>query len=253
MDPYLERYWGDIHTRLVMYAADALQEQLPRDLLARVEENVSLDSEDDFRSAAPDVEIVEQSRPAAGAPTTVTGGLAEPIVVPVYETRTDRHVLIYEAATGNRVVTAIEFLSPSNKTPGKDRERYRRKQRDYLDAGMNLVEVDLVRSGLFTLAVPERNVDQKFRSTYQICVRRITRPDHAEIYPAPIRERLPAIPIPLRPDDADVVLDLQELIDESYRRGRYETIDYSTDPQPPLSPDDARWADEVLQQAGLRN
>ena len=40
MDPYLEAHWGDIHQRIVLYAADQLQGQLPSDLRARVEERV---------------------------------------------------------------------------------------------------------------------------------------------------------------------------------------------------------------------
>ena len=38
MDPYLEPFWLDVHARLVTYAADALAEQLPEDLVASTEE-----------------------------------------------------------------------------------------------------------------------------------------------------------------------------------------------------------------------
>ena len=34
MDPYLERFWRDVHARLIIYAADQLQENLPSDLRA---------------------------------------------------------------------------------------------------------------------------------------------------------------------------------------------------------------------------
>jgi hypothetical protein len=34
MDPYRERHWRDVHTRLIAYTADALQEQLPDNLVA---------------------------------------------------------------------------------------------------------------------------------------------------------------------------------------------------------------------------
>ena len=34
MDPYLERFWGDVHSRLVTYACDQIQERLPVDLIA---------------------------------------------------------------------------------------------------------------------------------------------------------------------------------------------------------------------------
>ena len=45
MDPYLERYWGDIHTSLIVYARNQLNAQLPDDLQARVEESAGVDIE----------------------------------------------------------------------------------------------------------------------------------------------------------------------------------------------------------------
>lgn len=42
-DPWLERHWGDVHTSIVTYCRDRLQPGLPRDLRARVEEQVYLE------------------------------------------------------------------------------------------------------------------------------------------------------------------------------------------------------------------
>ena len=36
MDPYLEQYWQDVHARLILYACDQLEDQLPGNLIARV-------------------------------------------------------------------------------------------------------------------------------------------------------------------------------------------------------------------------
>ena len=72
-----------------------------------------------------------------------------------------------------------------------------------------------------------------------------------QLWPASLRQALPTIAIPLRPTDQDVPLDLQQLINQCYDRGRYGfTIDYSADPGPPLADPDARWADELLRTAG---
>jgi len=264
MDPYLEMYWRDVHTALMVYARDQIQDQLPRDLLARVEEGVTIDLGEEVRGAAPDVEVLEQTQPqsqswggeSSGSPVATaveTATAAEPVVVAVNVPHTERHIVILDRSSGDRLVTAIEFLSPSNKTPGEQQERYRRKQRDFLTGGVNLVEVDLIRSGVFTLAVPQENIPREFRTLYQVCVRRATRPGEAEVYRIPLREQLPTIRIPLRRDDRDVLLNLQELIDQCYQRGRYDAaIDYSADPIPPLSPADAQWADELLRGAGRR-
>ena len=33
MDPYLERYWRDVHASLLIYARDQLEDQLPNNLI----------------------------------------------------------------------------------------------------------------------------------------------------------------------------------------------------------------------------
>lgn len=69
----------------------------------------------------------------------------------------------------------------------------------------------------------------------------------AEYYACPMRERLPRIAIPLRRTDRDVMLDIQQAIDEAYKKGRFATrIDYSKPPVPPLFGEDAAWAAELV-------
>ena len=84
-------------------------------------------------------------------------------------------------------------------------------------------------------------------------MRRGWKPFEIEFYRIPLRERLPAIAIPLRRDDRDVPLDLQALLDRCYEVGCYgDDIDYREEPDPPLQPDDAKWADALLREKGLR-
>ena len=73
-----------------------------------------------------------------------------------------------------------------------------------------------------------------------------------EVYPLPLHKRLPAIPIPLRQTDADARLNLQALIEQCYKNGRYDTSDYTEDADPPLEGHDAEWADTLLRAAGKR-
>jgi hypothetical protein len=49
--------------------------------------------------------------------------------------------------SGNRIVTVIEFLSPTNKVRGPGQDEYLKKQSELRQGGVNLVEIDLVRSG----------------------------------------------------------------------------------------------------------
>ncbi len=256
MDPYLEWHWGDVHTSLITYARDQLRVQLPEGLRVRVEEHVLVQADDlDDRVYYPDVRVVSESEAtyhtASGQSATP---VAEPLVVPrETEPATQRSIRIIDARSGGRVVTAIEFLSPANKSDERGCQAYHRKQRDMVDAGVNLAEIDLIRGGHHVLAVEEGSLPVTHLTTYRICVSRATRPDRAEVYPASLQQRLPAIRIPLRADDADVHLDLQSLTDKSYANGGYEQdIDYRVEPVPPLSPSDAAWAHALLQEKGLR-
>jgi hypothetical protein len=90
------------------------------------------------------------------------------------------------------------------------------------------------------------------RTIYQICVRRGWQPDICEVYAVPLRQRLARFKVPLRETDQDVELDLQGLLEQCYRNGRYYTIDYKVEAKPPLKGEDALWADEILRQAGRR-
>lgn len=255
MDPYLEKHWRDVHHRLVIYSCDQLQEQLPNDLRARVEERVYFEPEEgDGRSMYPDVRVIEKRTPSPSS----TGVLERAIVAGPLEIEagdepvTEGYIEIIDVGTGRRVVTVIEFLSLSNKLSGDGQDDYRKKQRELIAGDVNLVEIDLLRAGKRITAVRQSKIPRSHRTTYHICVRRSTRKSKAEVYRAPLRERLPAIMIPLRPTDADVPLDLQILVEQCYRNGRYDDLDYKSDPIPPLDPDDARWAVELLRAKGLR-
>jgi Protein of unknown function (DUF4058) len=257
MDPYLEAHWRDVHASLVIYARDALQGVLPRSLRARVEESVLLETPQGIGAHPlfPDVRVVEYT--SKRSPETRPGAdvaVVEPLLVEAEpETVTEPFIEIIDRESGNRVVTVIEFLSPSNKSPGPNREQYRRKQREVCSSDSNLVEIDLNRVGSHTLAFPLGHIKPQGRTSYMVCVRRATRREKAEVYPLPLWERLPGVKIPLRPDDADVLLDLQALIDQCYRNGAYEgTLDYSAEPDPPLIRVEKEWADRWLQEKGLR-
>ena len=243
MDPYLEAHWRDIHARLITYASDALQGVLPRSLRAHVEERVI---------QQPLQGIVDL--PRLGTQVQAGFAVVGPILVETEpEFVTETFLEIIDRESGNRVVTVIEFLSPSNKSPGSNHDQYLRKQHAVCSSATNLVEIDLNRFGTHSLAFHLRLLDQEKRTPYMASVRRAGRGEVAEVYPMPLWERLPIIKIPLRADDADVPLDVQALVDQCYRNGGYEgTLDYAIDPDPPLSGADEVWADAYLHEKGLR-
>ena len=249
MDPYLEAHWRDVHTKVMTYICDQIQDQLPFDLVARVEESVSVDTEDGARLIAPDVHVVEDFEDAALGVQTESVAVAEPLIVLEEVPQTARHVQILDVSSGERVVTAIEVLSPTNKLTLSGREDYRRKQRDYLNAGVNLVEIDLLRGGQHVLAAALEFIPEERRRTYMMSVCTRTR---TKVFGASLREPLPVIPIPLRLTDRDVSLNIQQIIDQVYDRGRYAKLNYQPDPEPPFSSDDAAWVETLLCEKGRR-
>ncbi len=255
MDPYLERHWGDIHHRLITYASDRLREVLPSDLRARIEERVFVETpEAGSRPLVLDLRGL-QARPQKTKKPAVANGpaMAEPLVLLLDDPVTEGYIEIRDASGGMRVVTVIEVLSPSNKVPGEGKDKYLQKQQELLKGGVSFVEIDLVRSGKRLLPIPWERLPLDYRTPYQVSVRRGWNLAAVEVYRVPLTERLPVIKIPLRQTDADIPLDLQSLIEQCYRNGDYEQdIDYRADPEPALEGEDARWADRLLRQAGLR-
>jgi hypothetical protein len=254
MDPYLEAHWRDIHHHLITYIRDAIDEGLPAQLRARVEERVVMETPEGWSSRVfPDVRVVED-RPQrqGGAATAVGVETAEPLLLAV-EPLTEGYIEIIDASSGNRIVTVIEVLSPTNKIAGDGRQEYLRKQGEIVKSDTNLVEIDLVRAGQYTIAVPLAQLPINGRTPYMVCVRRATQRGTAEYYPIFLNQRLPTVKVPLRPTDADVPLALQPLIEQCYRKGRYEMdIDYRRDLEPPFIGEGAEWVAELLRSRGLR-
>ena len=248
MDPYLEQHWRDVHTTLVVLAREALNEVLPPDLVARTEERVYIENEGSpIQQIAPDVHVIQQ--PTRNAGLSASSGavaVAEPVIIELEsEPVTESFIQIVDVG-GGTVVTAVEFVSPSNKLPGEGREAYRKKRRAFLASDTNLVEIDLTRAGDWLELLRPYRVPQQYRTTYRAAVRRAAHPERAELYPIALQERLPAIHIPLRRRDADVTLNLQPLVDRTYQTGRYEATDYAKPLDPPLPPTDSTWVNELL-------
>jgi hypothetical protein len=257
MDPHLEQFWGDVHTGLINNACNALQRQLPSDLVARMGERVFVEpAEGQAWNIVSDVRVVERDRPREPRLSTGNGiAVAEPLVVHLEESEPERQgfIEIIDIKSGRRVVTVIEVLIPSNKIAGPGRELYVKKQRELREGGVSLVEIDLLRAGQRVLSVPFDRIPEGHRTPYAACARRGWKAFEAEFYRIPLRERLPAIRIPLRQADEDIALYLQSQIDRSYEEGRYsEEIVYREEPEPPLHADDARWADALLREQRRR-
>lgn len=248
MDPYLEAHWSEVHPALIVYSMDRLQHQLPRGLRARMAVRFidATDDTDELQANAAQDQVAERaySRKRRGRAVACAVRAPEPILLQIagMEMMRQSFIEIVDSATGNRVITVIEFLSPTNKVPGDGRDQYLKKQRDLKASQTNLVEIDLTRRGQRRLVIPISRIPRRYRTTFQVCVRRAAKPASVELYPISLPTPLPKIAVPLRKKDADVSLDLQSLIEQCYKNGRYDDIDYTVPPNPPLSSDDAKWA-----------
>jgi len=256
MDPYLEQHWRDVHHNLITFAQGMINQNLPADLRARVEERVFVEALDGpGRSMYPDIRVVEKG--SSHRSTNGTNGtgiaVAEPLIIEMPEEQVNEGFIeIIDVGSGNKVVTVIEVLSMANKTPGEGQELYRRKQRELKQGRVSLVEIDLLRGGERVLAIPTSSIPPSHRTQYQACIRRGWDSSHPGIIRIPLRKPLPIIGVPLREADSDCPLNLQSLIEQCYENGRYDDIDYKRDPDPSLAEEDAAWADALLRQAGKR-
>ncbi len=254
MDPYLEADWPEVHARLIVYGCDQLNPQLASDLRTRVEATVSIVDETAARRVGPDLHVVEDPTKNFGdggvAVMEATATATTPKVISLDE-RLDRHLEIIDR--DSRVITAIEFISPGNKIGLRDRNLYERKQIEYRRAGINLVEIDLVRQGEYNLSLPQRMLMPEDLTGYIACVWRVQSPRHYDIYPMSIQEPLANLAIPLRPGEPDVVLQLQPLIDAAYSAGRYGGLNYAADPPVPFEAEQLAWIRSHLQSVGRRN
>jgi hypothetical protein len=249
MNPYLEQRWGDVHASLITYARDMIQETLPPELRARMQERVFIEADANERAYYPDVHVYQRpgTQGAEGSGQASAMLTAKPLLIRVPPVEiTESFIEIIDSRSGGRVVTIIEFVSRSNKAPGKGRKRYRQKRIQAKRAKVNFVEVDLLRGGKpVTLADPEF-ISPQDRAPYHASVWRAADPDAIEYYGFPLRQPLPAIAIPLRRHDSDVPLNVQALIDLCYTRGRYDDIDYALPLEPPLPSEDQQWVSELL-------
>ena len=141
---------------------------------------------------------------------------------------------------GRELVTAIELLSPSNKRAGDDREQYLAKRRELLRSPAHLVEIDLLRGWT---PMPQEGRPE---CDYSVLVSRAEKRRAADFWPIRLRNRLPVIPIPLRPPDAAAPVDLQEALHRAYDGPGYEHFIYNGEPEPSLSANDAAWARQFV-------
>ena len=252
MDPYVERFWGEMHNALITYLRDELNAALPPRYRALMGDRVFVAEVDEPMPGDryPDVAVVDwpavrgRQAPAASRSLRLLVQ-SPPLLNYAGEPLQESYVDIVDSKFGERVITSVEVLSPSNKQPGDGRTQFMRKQQEYRAGRISRVEIDLLRTGRRTFEFPERLLSAEQRKPYYITVHRGHLDRQAEIYAIDLREPLPVIGFPLRQADPDVPVDIQAVFDRAFVNARLP-IDYDDPCDPPLADEDAAWATDLL-------
>jgi hypothetical protein len=256
MDPWLERpvVFPTVHSNLMNYLQEELNRLLPAGFVATTENRVYVEPDDQQR--VPDVGVFGPPGTAGGS-TAVLSRFG--LVAAGTDTRSDpvrEAVVNILSGDDDRLVTVVEVLSPGNKRAGEaGRAAYRNKQGECRAGGVNLVEIDLLRGGTHTTAVPATRLRALAPGGYDYHVCVTVAADPREFYVAPFRlaDRLPPVAVPLTPGMEPVAVGLQPVFDRCYDAGRYALLaKYDRrDPDPPLAPEQKAWADAILKEKGL--
>lgn len=245
MDPYLEGYlWPDVHQALANKFRQQLAPQIQPNYVARLEISVIEDAAYSAEVGViyPDVEVLKINQ-ASPPPPASTGGaalleaeaiLTAPLTIPLPQIRLVS-VEIRDVAQ-NQLVTCIEILSPVNKRE-PHLSQYRLKRLRLHEAGVHLLEIDLIRRGERPWTHP------RIPATPYLALLTRAEASRVEVWPISWQERLPKLPVPLRYPDPDAALDLSAALTAVYEEAYYHlSLDYSqAPPPPPLTDEEIAW------------
>ena len=245
MDPYLEdpAFWRDFHHRFISYWSEAIAGLLPSDYAARIDERIHLVEMDPeiVKVIYPDVAISRNREKTLKSPSESCTLLMEPVTIPnqILDEVREAHIEIYHRPD-RKLVTVLKLLSPTNKA-GDGALEYQAKRNALFQQRVHLVEADLLVEGdrlRFARPLPVGD--------YFALVTRAQSRELCDVYAWNMRQRLPAIPVPLKAPDPDIVVDLQGVFETAYDRGRYaKELSYDKPPRIRLDKRAAAWVKQV--------
>jgi len=252
-DPYLEHpdFWPEVHSRLIVALADSLVPQVrPKYEIAiekRIYEINPSNGDNSLLVGVPDLAVKRQSSNINQSPSQLAVAVAsspvEPIMVtvPIPEKIKQNYLEVRDRGTG-LVVTVVEILSPVNKRTGEGRDSYLQKRQRILGSLTNLVEIDLIRS-FQTMPILENPI----KSDYRVLISRYSHRPQAELYAFNLKDSLPTFYLPLRSEDVEPTVNLQQLFSDIYDKAGYDyRINYTAEIVPALSEEDRVWVQELL-------
>ncbi len=209
MDPYLEDpgRWPDVHHGVISQMQAEINRTLRPKYSLRVQNRVYISDENDpgrqVNIPEPPVAHTRQGGSPSDhgiTPAPAVAAVAEPVDLTtliedeIHEARLE--VIDHEHRL---VVTVIEILSPTNKVSGsRGRESYLQQRTEVMKSPSHFVELDLLRDGVSLTArelLPPAD--------YYLHVSRSDRRPKSRVWPILLPQRLPAVPIALRPEDGE--------------------------------------------------
>jgi hypothetical protein len=213
MDPYIEamQRWADFRQEFLVRCREQLNQRLPDNYAATLGERI-----------------------AALEPRALAYEIES------YDPPKQLHVHIIHLPD-EQVITDIELLSPSNKHHGsRDRAAYLANRQNLGIHGVNIVELDLLVTGAripMRATLPARD--------YYALITPAPAWNQTDVYAWSVRDSLPALPIPLKPEDGQALLDLASAFAATYEHGRYRRLlRYARPLRSGLSEADRAWAEE---------
>jgi hypothetical protein len=162
--------WAFFHKDWLLEIRTALRPQLPGDYHLFVESEsilISPEGESPPVPILPDLSVARTDTPRSTPSTSVQTEPTAAVIEYVEEIEVDsKYSLLIRRAPENRIVAALEIVSPTNKGASNrfDREKFLLKRDGYFEAGVNYLEIDALRNGprvlplaLAGLAAFERN------------------------------------------------------------------------------------------------
>lgn len=247
MDPYLESppFWGVLHSNLLTFVQGELKRRLPTNYSVWSDIYIWLHEPDaETRRGKPD-DFITTSHMQEAEGSLMTLAAPATTILPAIRREGNKYLKIKEVHS-DRVVTVIEFLSPANKAGGEDYDAFLAKRNEYLATRTNIVEIDLHRTGR-RMPMGEPSPP---RADYYVFICRAEDFPKTAIWPFGVRDPLPEIPVPLKPEDGFVLLPLKLPFDLAYDQGPYDReVDYARPPRIELQGEDANWATELLRRS----
>jgi Protein of unknown function (DUF4058) len=250
MDPYIEdrMIWTDFHNDLAGEFRATLNRTIRPNYFAALTPYVTYEvieiSTSKLHGVRPDIAVLRTG------PRTIPMSSTAVMDPPQAESSTELEmplelmsIEVRQVGT-DRLVTAIEILSPVNKQRTHEaRIDYLRKRRELLRSQTHFMEIDLLRGGERTPLDPPVAA-----APYYVSLSRVDSRPRLDVWTIHLDARLPRIPVPLTDRDPDVIVDLGEVVASVYERGGYDArIDYAQPvPPPALSRSESRMVSRIL-------